>query len=150
MIIFVTVQSGKKAIRGDRKGFDGRDHGRKSISEDLVSVINDGLYFYEQVKIYVSEQFYSTCECSWSYHVYSNGTVLCTEYPNCKHHFRNILLKPIMGNSQYFLLLHSRPQLNSQEIIQILELAKILFDSLILYRVGVVVRQNETIYRCTP
>lgn len=47
----MTVQSGKKAIRGDRKGPDGRDHGRKSISDDLVSVINDGLYFYEQVKI---------------------------------------------------------------------------------------------------
>ena len=47
----MTLQSGKKAIRGDRKGPDGRDHGRKSISEDLVSVINDGLFFYEQVKI---------------------------------------------------------------------------------------------------
>jgi hypothetical protein len=51
MINCMTVQSGKKVIRGDRKGPDGRDHGRKSISEDLVSVINDGLYFYEQVKL---------------------------------------------------------------------------------------------------
>ncbi|KAG0623674.1 hypothetical protein M758_3G192900 [Ceratodon purpureus] len=46
--LIIVTQSGKKAVRGDRKGPDGRDHGRKSISDDLVSVINDGLFFYEQ------------------------------------------------------------------------------------------------------
>lgn len=44
----VSLQS-RKSVRGERKGPDGRDHGRKAITDDLVSVINDGLYFYEQV-----------------------------------------------------------------------------------------------------
>jgi len=50
IIIWMSVQS-KKVVRGERKGLDGRDHGRRAISEDLVSVINDGLFFYEQVGI---------------------------------------------------------------------------------------------------
>jgi hypothetical protein len=40
----------RKASKYDRRGSDGRDHGRKAISDELVSVINDGLYFYEQVR----------------------------------------------------------------------------------------------------
>jgi la-related protein 1 len=42
------VTQGRQSIRGDRKGLDGRDHGQKGISRELVTVINDGLYYYEQ------------------------------------------------------------------------------------------------------
>lgn len=38
----------KKAVKIDRRGPDGRDHARKSINDELVAVISDGLYFYEQ------------------------------------------------------------------------------------------------------
>ncbi|CAK9883186.1 unnamed protein product [Sphagnum jensenii] len=41
------VTQGRKSARGDRKGLD-KEHGRKGISRDLVTVINDGLYYYEQ------------------------------------------------------------------------------------------------------
>jgi len=44
----IIVTQSKKAIRGDRKGQDGRDHGRKAISEEFASIMNDGLFFYEQ------------------------------------------------------------------------------------------------------
>ncbi|KAL3696037.1 hypothetical protein R1sor_010113 [Riccia sorocarpa] len=44
----IIVTQSRKSSKGDRKGSDGRDHGRKAISDELVSVINDGLYFYEQ------------------------------------------------------------------------------------------------------
>ncbi|KAG6551933.1 hypothetical protein Mapa_006550 [Marchantia paleacea] len=44
----IIVTQSRKVNKGDRKGPDGRDHGRKAISDELVSVINDGLYFYEQ------------------------------------------------------------------------------------------------------
>jgi hypothetical protein len=43
------LKQGRQSIRGDRKGLDGRDHGQKGISRELVTVINDGLYYYEQV-----------------------------------------------------------------------------------------------------
>ncbi|GAQ84247.1 hypothetical protein KFL_001810260 [Klebsormidium nitens] len=42
------VTQTKKAVKIDRRGPDGRDHARKSINDELVAVINDGLYFYEQ------------------------------------------------------------------------------------------------------
>jgi hypothetical protein len=44
------MMQSRKASKHDRRGSDGRDHGRKAISDELVSVINDGLYFYEQVR----------------------------------------------------------------------------------------------------
>eukprot|EP00899_Mesostigma_viride_P008187 jgi/Mesvir1/1736/Mv21188-RA.1 len=37
--------AGKK---GDRAGPDGKDHGRKALGQDMASMINDGLYYYEQ------------------------------------------------------------------------------------------------------
>lgn len=39
----------RRQSKSDLRGPDGWDHGRKAISDELVSVINDGLYFYEQV-----------------------------------------------------------------------------------------------------
>ncbi|CAM6119368.1 unnamed protein product [Calypogeia fissa] len=44
----IIVTQSRKPNKHDRRGPDGRDHGRKAISDDLMSVINDGLYFYEQ------------------------------------------------------------------------------------------------------
>lgn len=38
---------------GERKVPEARDQGPKIIPDDLVSVINDGLYFYEQVKFWM-------------------------------------------------------------------------------------------------
>lgn len=47
-LVCCAVLQTKKAVKIDRRGPDGRDHARKSINDELVAVINDGLYFYEQ------------------------------------------------------------------------------------------------------
>ncbi|KAJ7297145.1 hypothetical protein O6H91_Y077000 [Diphasiastrum complanatum] len=45
--LFIVTQS-RRTNRGDRKGSDGFEQYRNGISEELATVINDGLYFYEQ------------------------------------------------------------------------------------------------------
>eukprot|EP00249_Psilotum_nudum_P024854 c29308_g1_i8 orf=1020-4403(-) len=66
----IIVTQSHKVIRVDRKGFDSKDHGRRAMTDELATVIDDGLYFYEQELFQISSKngggINSSCESNRS------------------------------------------------------------------------------------
>eukprot|EP00249_Psilotum_nudum_P024848 c29308_g1_i2 orf=754-4371(-) len=52
----IIVTQSRRASKADRKGFEYKDHGRRAITDELATVIDDGLYFYEQELCHISSK----------------------------------------------------------------------------------------------